>query len=190
MKRNNNGTLQTMILTALVMSLVFLMTKVVQIPTFSGGYIHLGDCMVLLSVIILGWKLGALASGVGAAMSDLAGGYGIYVPGTFAVKALMALVFGLVVERAIKKDLSKGAFTAIEVVGMILALLVNVVGYFLYAGFLYGNWPVALTEVPMNVLQTSVGIVLALALQQMFEKTPLRKSLVYRLPVQKEINAH
>lgn len=108
MKRNNNGTLQTMILTTLVMSLVFLMTKVVQIPTFSGGYIHLGDCMVLLSVIILGWKLGALASGVGAAMSDLAGGYGIYVPGTFAVKALMALAFGLVAERAIKKDLEQG----------------------------------------------------------------------------------
>lgn len=190
MKRENKTTLQTLILAALVMALVFLLTKVIQVPTFIGGYIHLGDCMVLMSVIIVGWKLGALASGVGAAMADLAGGYAIYVPGTFVVKALMAMVFGLVIEAANKKDLDKSKFTAIEITGMVLAIAVNVLGYFVYAVILYGNWPVALTEVPMNILQTSVGAILALLLQQMFEKTPLRKSLTYRLPASKEANAH
>lgn len=182
MRKNEDTALQTLIMTALVMALVFLMTKVIQVPTLIGGYIHLGDCMVLLSVIIVGWKLGALASGIGAAMADLAGGYAIYVPGTFAIKALMAVVFGLIINAADKQELNKSNFTIMEIGGMILAIAVNVVGYYIYAGFLYGNWATPLAEMPMNILQTGVGAILALLLQHMFEKTPLRKSLAYRLP--------
>ena len=94
-----------LVMTALMMGLIMVMTFIIRIPVpATQGYIHLGDCMIFLAVLVLGWKHGAIAAGVGSAMADLIGGYAIYAPVTLVVKFLMAAAVGLFIEKALKKD--------------------------------------------------------------------------------------
>ena len=50
--------------TAAMAALVFLGTYIFKIPTISG-YVHLGDCMILLTVALFGMKKGAIAGAIG-----------------------------------------------------------------------------------------------------------------------------
>ena len=80
---------------ALFAALTCAATMVIRIPTFStGGYIHPGDALVILSGIFLGPVYGGLAAGIGSAMSDLLGGYFFYVPATFPIKGAIAFLTG------------------------------------------------------------------------------------------------
>lgn len=78
------------IMGGLFAALVFIGT-LISVPMPSYGYINIGDCFVLLSGIALG-PVGFIASGVGAALADLALGYAIYAPATFFIKFLVSLV--------------------------------------------------------------------------------------------------
>lgn len=79
-------------------ALVFIAIYVLKIPALNG-YAHLGDCMILISVLLLGGKKGALAGGIGAALADLLGGYMQWVLPTFLIKAVMALIMGYVIDK-------------------------------------------------------------------------------------------
>lgn len=68
-----------LVLTALMVCLVLLATYIIKIPSpFTQGYVHLGDTMIFLSVLLLGKKGGAAAAGLGSALADLLGGYAAY----------------------------------------------------------------------------------------------------------------
>ena len=55
-----------MVMTALMMCLVMIATMFIKVPIpFTQGYVHLGDSMIFLAVLILGKKSGALAAGAG-----------------------------------------------------------------------------------------------------------------------------
>ncbi|TJX15164.1 ECF transporter S component [Tissierella creatinini] len=75
---------------AIMSSLIFVATYLFKIPTLAG-YTHLGDCMIFISVLILGRKKGALAGGIGAAIADFLGGYMHWVLPTFFIKLVMGL---------------------------------------------------------------------------------------------------
>ena len=63
-------------MTALFAALACVATMSIRIPTpGTGGYIHPGDAIVILSGVVLGPSYGLLAAGIGSAMSDLLGGY-------------------------------------------------------------------------------------------------------------------
>ena len=88
---NTNIHLKKIVMTALFAALACVATMSIRIPTpGTGGYIHPGDALVILSGIILGPGWGLMAAGIGSAMADLLGGYFIYVPITFAVKGIIA----------------------------------------------------------------------------------------------------
>ena len=82
--------------TAVMAALVFVAIYVLKIPG-PNGYSHLGDCMILISVLLLGGRKGAWAGGIGAALADLLGGYMQWVLPTFLIKAFMALIMGYVI---------------------------------------------------------------------------------------------
>lgn len=68
-------------MTALFAALACVATMSIRIPTpGTGGYIHPGDAIVILSGVVLGPGYGFLAAGIGSALSDLIGGYFVYVP--------------------------------------------------------------------------------------------------------------
>ena len=78
-------------------------TMVLQVPSPAGGYLNMGDAVVLLGAWLLGPVYGAVAGGVGPALADLLSGYAMYVPATLAIKALMALTAALLYRRLGKR---------------------------------------------------------------------------------------
>lgn len=96
--------MQTLVKTALMMALVYIFTTAFKVPTpLTGGYTHLGDCMIFLAVLLLGRKNGTIAASFGAALADLLGGYVIYVIPTLIIKAVMAFTMGTFVEKIMPK---------------------------------------------------------------------------------------
>ena len=71
-------TTKDLCLTALFTAIVFVMTFVPKIP-IPLGYAHLGDAAVLLAVVLLGRKQGAIAGAVGSALADLIGGFALWI---------------------------------------------------------------------------------------------------------------
>ena len=81
---------KTLVMASLLAALCCVATMVIRIPSPTGGYMNLGDTVVILSAYLLGPAWGAAASGLGSALADLFSGYTAYVPGTLVIKALMA----------------------------------------------------------------------------------------------------
>ena len=120
---------------ALFAALTCAATMVIRIPTFStGGYIHPGDALVILSGIFLGPVYGGLAAGIGSAMSDLLGGYFFYVPATFLIKGAIAFLTGKALQflKARRKNVWMGILA-----GGILDMALVVLGYGFYEAILY-----------------------------------------------------
>ena len=96
--------IRKIVLTGLMTALIFILTFVFHIPVpYTSGYIHLGDSMIYISVIVLGPFFGAFASGVGSMLADLLAGYAQYALPTLIIKSIMALVMGLLLSRKTKK---------------------------------------------------------------------------------------
>lgn len=153
-------------------SLVCVTTMIIKLPSPLGGYINLGDCIVLLC----GWMLGPVyafcAAGIGSALADLFSGYVLYVPATFLIKGLMALLAWLLF-----KELSKHIkpFFA-RLWGGISAEIIMIGGYLLFESFIYGFKP-SLVNVPANAVQGSSGIIIGMILITVFEKKNVLKML-------------
>ena len=155
-----------LVLGAMLAALVFIATYVVQIPSPMNGYVNLGDCFVLICGWLLGPWYGALAAGIGSAMTDLLAGYAYYVPGTLVIKAVVALVAGIVYRNMRK------SFAGL-VLGAVLGESFMVLGYLGYAWLLLGNGIAAISTIPGNMLQAAFGIVAALLLMKVVAKMKL-----------------
>ena len=95
--------IRKLVLSALMAALCTIMTMVIQVPSPMQGYVNLGDCAVLISAWMLGPLYGGAAAGIGSALADLLSGYAHYVPGTFAIKFLMAAAAALILRAMTKK---------------------------------------------------------------------------------------
>lgn len=156
---------------AIMSALVFIATFLIKIPSLNG-YTHIGDSMVIISaLIILGKKKGALAAGLGAALCDLLSGYMQYVIPTFLIKAIMVLIIATISENLINKTKFAWIF------GAIIGSTFQVIGYYLVEAILYG-FAGALASVPSNIIQSIVGITLAVILATVFEKSNILKKLI------------
>ena len=92
MEQTKNGSQTRMLVMAgLFAALGCVATMVLQVPSPTGCYMNLGDTVVILGAYLLGPVYGAIAGGVGPALADLLSGYGVYVPATLVIKALMGL---------------------------------------------------------------------------------------------------
>ncbi|MBR0368943.1 MAG: ECF transporter S component [Clostridia bacterium] len=145
------------VLTALFAALVCVATMTIRIPSPTGGYLNLGDGIVLLSAFLLGPVYGTLAAGVGSMLADLLSGYPAYAPGTLAVKALTALLAAQLYRRALA---GRGPVLRIAVAG-ICGELVMALGYFAYTGAVLGYGLAAAAEIPGNLAQGAAGVVVA-----------------------------
>ena len=145
-------------------ALVFVLTYLPKVPVpVTGGYIHLGDGAIFLSVLLLG-PLGIPAAAVGSGLSDLIGGYMVYVIPTVIIKGLVALVAWKLYRRG---------NWASAVLAFVLAEAVMVLGYFAFEAVMYGVAAAAAAILP-NVIQGVAGVALGLvcvALAPRLEKT-------------------
>lgn len=174
-------------------ALVFLATAVLKIPTPTFGYIHIGDAFVLLAGFLLGPVYGGLAAGIGSSLSDLIGGYIIWIPGTFFIKFLTAYAAARVfqaLQHISKKNAgphdntlrSRSAILQELIPSGVSGELIMTAGYFLYniliVFFAGGNAQsslltaatLSLAEIPFNLAQAAIGIVICLILYPLFMK--------------------
>ena len=141
--------LKKVVMTALFAALTCAATMSIRIPTpGTGGYIHPGDALVIL------------AGGIGSALSDLLGGYFLYVPITLIIKGLVALVSGLIYQKLSKNQ--KLRYPAVAIGGVADIVLVAG-GYCLCESFIYGVAG-ALASVPANLIQGISGLIIAMVL--------------------------
>lgn len=141
---------------AIMSSLICIFTYFFKVPTITG-YTHLGDSMIFLAVLILGWKKGAIAGGLGAGLADFIGGYMQWVVPTFFIKALMAVIMGLMAEKLFPK-LKYG-----WMVGAITGGVFQIVAYALFKLPLFGAG-YAVAGLPGDIIQTVAGLVVAFIL--------------------------
>lgn len=163
-----NNNLKKLILAALFAALSCVATMSIRIPTpGTGGYIHPGDAIVILSGVILGPVWGFLAGGIGSALSDLIGGYFIYVPITFVIKGLVALAAGLLYQKIGKNQ--KSRYIAV-ILGGVADIILVAGGYFVCEFFIYGAGAAA--SIPTNIIQGTGGLVISCILYPILISIP------------------
>ncbi len=167
---------QKLVTAAMFSALCFLGTFLIKIPTFQG-YIHLGDCMVLLSGLLLGPLYGGLAAGIGSCLSDLLAGYAAYIPGTFAIKAiaaaLSAIIFNALITH-VKNNRKPNLYVIISGIG---GAIVVVFGYLAYEGIILSLGAGAIVNIPGNLIQGIAGIILGSILYPVLSKIPTLRTL-------------
>lgn len=157
--------LKKMVMASVMAALCCVATMVIHVPTPTGGYVNLGDTIVLFGAYILGPWWGGAAAGIGSGFADLLSGYPIYVPATIIIKALMAIVAGV-----LYKSVHKKGFI---IVSGIVAEIIMIVGYWLYDGFLMKNLVAAMAGIPGNLVQAVFGIVASAILVKCFKKVKI-----------------
>ena len=163
-----------LVLSALMAALVCVATMVVEIPSPTNGYVNLGDCFVLLAAWLLGPWYGAAAAGIGSMLTDLFMGYAYYAPGTLVIKGLMAVAAAL-----LYRPLQKAAPKAAMLLSGVVAEVIMVGGYFIYAAAFLGYGAVgAAAGVPGNLVQGAVGLVCAVVLMAALKRTGIEKKLI------------
>ena len=177
---------KTWVVAALFAALTCICTMIIKIPTPTGGYIHPGDGMVLLCGIILGPGMGALAAGIGSMLSDLFSGYMVWVPATLIIKALTAMVAGVLFRKSSQLLAgNKAASTVRVIIGGIIGEAIMVFGYFLFeiglnaasnggftAAAIAGGIAYSAAGLPANIVQGVTGIVIACVLLPILSKIP------------------
>lgn len=150
---------------AVFAALAFVTTRFIQIPILqTGGYLNFGEAVIFISAIFFGPLVGGLVGAIGPALADLTSPYAAYAPFTFVIKGLEGFVVGKIAFGSEKK--SKKAL-AILAGGSIM-----IIGYFVVqiTVFLIPP-PVALIEVPFNILQVLVGGLVAIATTEKLKKS-------------------
>ncbi len=164
--------IEKLCLAAALTALVFVATYIIQIPMpATGGFVNLGDCMVLLSGFLLGPLWGAAAGGIGSMLTDIVAGYGSFAPGTLIIKALMAC-FAALLYKALKNR-TKLASTFAAVLGEVTMVL----GYFAYETLILGFGIGAAASIPGNIIQGVAGAAAGILVFQILKSVPYVKNL-------------
>ena len=133
-------------ITGVLAALTCAATMVVRVPSPSGGYMNLGDTLVLLSAWLLGPWYGAAAAGIGSALADLIG-YPLYAPATLLIKGGMAIIAGLLLRKGRSRLLPALPAEALMVAGS-----------WVFDGMLTGSLLGAAAGIPSNLVQAGFGI--------------------------------
>lgn len=148
---------------------------VIPIPA-TTGYFNLGETIIYVAALLFGPFAGAFAGG-GASIADLlVPGGAVFAPGTLPIKALEGFTVGFLNKKLKQKTKS---LTISGVISVFLGGLIMVFGYFTYEVVVL-SFPVgaALIELPFNVVQMLVGLIIAVPIMFfVFRVFPLLKSL-------------
>lgn len=111
-------------------ALVCVATMLIHIPTpGTGGYVNLGDGVLLTGAFLMPPWLAVAAAGIGSMLADILAGYMVYAPGTLIVKGVTALIAALIFRGAV---LEKKAPTLRRLIAAIVAEVFMAAGYLLY----------------------------------------------------------
>lgn len=164
MNANRKNETKKLVFSALIAALVFVATAFIQIP-MGFGYVHAGDALVVLAATLLSPWYGFFAAAIGSCMADIFLSYVAYAPITFLIKGGMVLVICgmLKLWKGEKKPLWA------QILAVVAAELLMVLGYFVFEGFLYG-FVAAAPAIAFNAGQGAVGATLGLILTRILKQ--------------------
>ncbi|WP_026692654.1 ECF transporter S component [Peribacillus kribbensis] len=158
---------KVLVLNALFIALTFVATMLIHIrlPIMgNGGLIHLGNLPLFLAALVYGKRTGAIAGAFGMALSDVTSGWAIWAPFTFVIVGVMGYTAGLISEKV------PGNRTLINILAVIAALVIKIVGYYFAEVILYGNWIQPFGSVPGNILQVVIAGIIVVPLVSRLKK--------------------
>lgn len=158
-------------ITAMFAALACIATMLIQIPSPTNGYINLGDCIVILSGLMLGPVYGGLAAGIGSMLADVLSGYMYYAPGTFTIKFLMAVAAYFVYR--LLSDKVKLPYAIAALAASLAAEAIMVLGYFVYAAVFLGGGLGAAAGIPANIVQGLAAMIISILLYSILRKIKL-----------------
>lgn len=182
---NSKKMIKKTVTAALLTALTFVGTMIIQIPTGTNGYIHIGDCFVVLCGYILGPVWGFMAAGVGSALTDIATSYFFWAPGTFIIKGAMATIAYFLVK--VISGISKKGTLLPFIFSSVIAELFMVAGYFVYAATILGEGLPAALSIPANLVQGAAGAIMSTLLAEIFVHN---KALCHLAPITALNTAH
>lgn len=169
-----NKNLKKIILASLFAAITTVGTMVIQVPTPTKGYIHIGDTIVYLAGIILGPVYGFLAAGFGSFLADVFSGYIIYAVPTFVIKGLDAAAVGLIYTKLSKNNKGWKLKILDFSIAVSIGTIIMVSGYYIYESMLYG-YKAALIGIPANIIQGVGGGMLAIPLVIALDKVGITR---------------
>ena len=167
----NDKKIRSIVMTSALTALSCVATMLIQIPVpVTGGYVNLGDGFIVAGTFMLGMPYAAIAGALGSALADLLTGYAVYVPGTFIIKGLMAVV-AFYCYKSVTKAKPNAKFAG-RATGAFAAELVMVAGYFCYSIILLGgNVAGAFLTIPGNLVQGIFGVISGVIMSTAVAKT-------------------
>lgn len=176
-----NRHLIQLVFAAMLAALCCVSTLIIHIPTPTGGFVNLGDTLVILAGWLLSPVYGILAAGLGSMLADIISGYAHYAPATFIIKGLMALVVGLIM-RLLKKvaDKKPALFPVFIAVSAVCAESIMIAGYFVFEATVLHYGTGALASVVHNLIQAAAGIIGGALLTTLIRRTNIKEELLSR----------
>ncbi len=168
LEKTRNDKTFALVVDALFIALTFVATWLINIRlplAGSGGLIHLGNVPLFVAGMLIGRKCGMLAGGIGMAMFDLMSGWTAWAPFTLVIVGLMGYMIGLISEKQPFKNR-----TANDILAIIVALAIKIVGYYFAEVILYGNWVAPVGSIPGNIIQVGVSGIIVLVFMPLLRK--------------------
>lgn len=138
----NRKRLTLITFTAVLTAIVFVLTAYLHIPSHVG-FVHIGDGVIYLAACLLPLPYALFVGAVGGALADLLSGFAIWAPATLLIKALGVLFF----------TRKRNFISVRNILGLIPASIVCVVGYYFYDALVIGNFVSAFAGVPGYAMQ-------------------------------------
>ncbi len=168
--KKNQEQLKNIIKSALFAALIFAVTYFVKLPVLVG-YIHPGDALVFLAASVLPMPYAIASCALGGALSDLLGGYPVWIIATVIIKGLTAVCFS----SNTKKIVCIRNLTA-----LLPSLVLCVGGYYIFeALFISNSFIVPVAAILPNVVQTVVGAAIYLLVGMVIDNSPALRRLLY-----------
>ena len=174
----NGISTKKIVLNGLMIALVFLGTYLTRIPgPVPPGYINFGDAIIMIAAIMLGRNSGFLAGAIGSAIADIAAGGIIFAPITFIVKGVEGYVIGAITTNA--GENKKGEL--LKIIAVVVGAAIMVAGYFFAELTVLKifdktfGYTAAITELPFNLIQGGISILIGYTLSTMLKRSGISK---------------
>lgn len=151
---------------AVFIALTYVFTAFINIKlpiAANGGLIHLGNIPLFVAAIVFGWKTGMIAGGIGMGLFDMISGFwATWAPFTLVIVGLMGFAVGKITEK-------RNSYV-VNLIAIIVAAVIKVVGYYIAEGVIYGNWVAPVSSIPGNLVQIGVAAIIVLPISVRLKK--------------------
>ena len=117
-----------LVILSLYAALIIVSVQFIRIP-FGPQFVHLGNALVVIAVLIFGARKGALVATVGLGLFDILNGYAAEVWITILESLVVCLVLYLVFEKLLKSNDKMANIILIGVIAAVTKIILNFIKY-------------------------------------------------------------